>query len=48
MESIARTCTHHLEAKAVRRSYKYTQVWHVHAGIKELLVEFVNFLMETQ
>ena len=28
--------THHLEAKAVRRSYKYTQVWHVHVGIKGL------------
>ena len=48
MESIARTCTHHLEAKAVTRSYKYTQVWHVHVGIKELLADFVNFLMESQ
>ena len=44
--------THHLEAKAVTRcycgTYKYAQLWHVHVAIKELLVEFVNFLMETQ
>ena len=31
MESIG----HNLEAQAVTRSYKYTQVWHVHVGIQE-------------
>ena len=40
--------THNLETQAVTTSYKYTQVWHVHVVIQELLAEFVNFLMETQ
>ena len=38
--------THNLEAQAVTRSHKYTQVWHVHVVIQELLAELVNFLTD--